>query len=360
MNVVPQVVEQKASSKPLISVAMPVYNGESHLVEAIDSILSQKFTNFEFIIIDDGSTDNSLKILREYQQRYARIRLIARENRNLATTLNDIIDLARGKWIARMDQDDIALPNRFERQVVWLNQTGADICGTWVEFFGTSDRRILKHPVSDSAIKTALFFGSVFAHPSVMMRATLAKQLRYSQEWEKCEDYDLWQRAAYANWKMTNLPEVLLRYRQHKNQISTASLCVQQELTQKIRLRHWEMMRSKLGVDEAWITELLKLRQPIPPDVDLHTVNLALIALGKSSDSHESLEVVLDHAGRLYARAAGRSHSLMKHWIRLNTQLGVKTSARSFLQLLFLRIFRLGPENPFFARFKAISLGRWR
>jgi hypothetical protein len=193
-----------------------------------------------------------------------------------------------------------------------------------------------------------------------MMRATLAKQLRYSQEWEKCEDYDLWQRAAYANWKMTNLPEVLLRYRQHKNQISTASLCVQQELTQKIRLRHWEMMRSKLGVDEAWITELLKLRQPIPPDVDLHTVNLALIALGKSSDSHESLAVLLDHAGRLYARAAGRSHSLMKHWMRLNTRLGVKTSARTFLQLLFLQLFRLGPENLFFTRLKAISLGHWK
>ena len=133
------------NATPLISVAMPVYNGERYLAKAIDSILAQTFADFELIIIDDGSTDNSLQVLHEYQKRDARIRLVARENRNLATTLNDLIDLARGKWIARMDQDDIALPHRFERQLQWLEETGADICGSWVKFFGTTDRRILKH-----------------------------------------------------------------------------------------------------------------------------------------------------------------------------------------------------------------------
>src|SRR6185369_4386478 len=124
---------------PLISVVLPVYNGEKYLAEAIDSILGQTLTDFELIIIDDGSTDNSLAILKQYKQRDNRIRLIARENRNLATTLNDLIDLAQGEWVARMDQDDIALPHRFEKQLQWLEQTGADICGSSIRFFGTSD-----------------------------------------------------------------------------------------------------------------------------------------------------------------------------------------------------------------------------
>ena len=165
------------SAMPLISVAMPVYNGEAHLAEALESILAQTYTNFELIIIDDGSTDNSLQVLLQYQKRDIRIRLITRENRNLATTLNDIIDLAQGKWVARMDQDDIALPHRFERQLEWLEQTGADIAGSWIQLFGTFDKRILKHSQTDDAIKMELLFGSPFAHPTVMLRAELVKQL---------------------------------------------------------------------------------------------------------------------------------------------------------------------------------------
>src|SRR6266568_274661 len=231
-NLHTQVADQAA---PLISVVLPVYNGEQYLAEAIDSILAQTFTNFELIIIDDGSTDNSLGILKQYQYLDSRIRLIARENRNLATTLNDSIDLARGVWVARMDQDDIALSHRFERQLQWLEQTEADICGSWIKFFGTADKRIIKQPQTDQAIKMQLLFGAPFAHPSVMMKTALVRRLRYDKAWEKAEDYDLWERAAHAGWQMTNVQEVLLLYRQHATQITTHASNQNHMLTQKIR-----------------------------------------------------------------------------------------------------------------------------
>jgi glycosyltransferase involved in cell wall biosynthesis len=220
---------------PSISVVLPVYNGEKYIAEALDSILSQTFTDFELIVINDGSRDDSLKILQEYQQKDSRIFVLSRENKGAVTSQNEGIALARGTWIARMDHDDIALPHRFERQLQQLEQTGADICGSWVQFFGTADKRILKHPETDEAIKVALLFGSAFAHPTVMMRTAFAKQLLYNTCFEKCDDYDLWERAARAGWVMTNVPEVLLRYRLHESQISTKSAHEQQRLTQIVR-----------------------------------------------------------------------------------------------------------------------------
>lgn len=179
---------------PLISVVLPVYNAGEFMREAVHSILAQTCSDFELIALNDGSTDGSQKILEDFRKLDPRIRLISRENRGLAETLNEGIDLARGKWIARMDADDIALPQRFARQLQWLEETGADICGSWIKLFGTPDGRILKHAQTDEAVKMELLFGAPFAHPSVMMKRDAARQLGYDKSWEKCEDYDLWER----------------------------------------------------------------------------------------------------------------------------------------------------------------------
>ncbi|WP_114689304.1 glycosyltransferase family 2 protein [Polynucleobacter necessarius] len=115
---------------PLITVAMPVYNGEKYLSDAVQSILSKTITDFEFLIIDDGSIDGSREMLRVFAARDSSIKLIERNNRGFSDTVNEIATLAMGRWFARMDQDDIALLNRFERQIHWLTQESADICGT--------------------------------------------------------------------------------------------------------------------------------------------------------------------------------------------------------------------------------------
>lgn len=349
----PNNLSKGISNMPLISVALPVYNGEKYLEEAIDSILAQTCTDFELIIIDDGSTDDSLKILREYEKRDSRIHLISRENKNLVTTLNQIISLARGKWIARMDQDDIALPHRFARQLEWLEQTEADICGSWVQFFGTADKRILKHPQSDAALKMEILFGCPFAHPTVMMKTSLAKLLPYDDAWEKCEDYDLWERAARVGWKMTNVPEILLRYRQHAAQISTATLDKQQELTQKIRRRYWTFNAEKLGLQDAWITEVLKLREAAPKDVNMDAVDAAFMELLQRNQG-EARAIIFNHATRLYFRAAGACPNIAERWQFLHQKYGSGNSLVTRLKLKLLSKLRFSPSSNVFNQLKKL------
>lgn len=340
---------------PVISVAMPVYNGEKYLAEAIDSILAQTFTDFELIIIDDGSTDNSLQVLREYQQRDARICLIARENRNLATTLNDIIDVAHGKWIARMDQDDIALPQRFERQLQWLQQTEADITGSWVQRFGTSDKRLVRLRQTDDAIKMELLFCSPFAHPSIMMRTTLIKQLCYDKAWEKVEDYDLWERASRAGWKMTNVPEVLLLYRVHDTQISTKTANAQQQLTQLIRQRYWKFVCCSMELDPKWVDELMKIFKLSSSGIDMDAVDALFTKLLHSSHG-ESRAIIFDHMTRLYFRVAASSPTIVFRWGRLNRNYGKGWGLNTKFQLILFSLLQIQIDGALFRQLKKIHV----
>ena len=143
---------------PTISVVLPVHNGAKYISEALDSILCQTYSDFEFIIIDDGSMDDTYEILQRYQAMDNRINIVSRKNKGLIETLNEGVDLARGKWLARMDSDDIALPYRFERQLKMLESMGADICGSWVQRFGTSDKRIVRLRKTNDAIKAEMLF----------------------------------------------------------------------------------------------------------------------------------------------------------------------------------------------------------
>lgn len=205
---------------PVVSVVMSVYNGEQFLAKAIESILNQTFRDFEFIIVNDGSTDGSTAILEEYAQCDCRIRLISRENRGLIASLNEGIASARGEWIARMDADDISFPDRFEKQLAWLQRTGADICGGWVKLTGTWFHRVWRYYGSSDAIKIKLLFGSAFAHPAIMLRTGIAKTNPYSENAHYVEDYELWTRLAKLGVKMTNYPGVVLRYRIHPGQVT--------------------------------------------------------------------------------------------------------------------------------------------
>lgn len=342
-----------SQENPKISVVLPVYNAEKYITDAIDSILNQTVTNFELIIINDGSTDASLTILQSYQSMDARIRLFSRENRGLVTTLNEGIDLAKGEWLARMDADDIAMPQRFERQLQHLKQTEADICGTWVTFFGTADKRTIKHPISDDAIKISLLFGTVFAHPTVIMRTELIKDLRYDEAWENCEDYDLWERADRAGWKMTNIPEVLLLYRQHDAQISTATFIKQQELTQKIRHRRWSFIFEFLNLNKTWIDEVLKLRESSTIKSNMDDVDSAFTALLQYSHG-EARETVLDHMTRLYFRAAADCPDVAMRWYKLNRAFGAKFALATVLKLWLLSLLKFNSNGKAFSYLKQI------
>jgi glycosyltransferase involved in cell wall biosynthesis len=204
----------------LVSVVMPVYNGALYLREAIDSILSQTHTNLELIIINDGSTDDSEEIIRSYDD--PRIRYILNEkNCGICVTLNKGLDVAQGKYIARMDCDDISLPERLQKQVEYIEQNPSiGILGSDIIVFGEGiEEWIFTFEHDKNCCKAGLLFNTCFAHPAVIIRKSLldGHKLRYDEEYRGLEDFELWYRISrYAD--LINLSFPLLRYRKHKSQ----------------------------------------------------------------------------------------------------------------------------------------------
>ncbi|GAF65686.1 putative glycosyltransferase [Bacillus sp. TS-2] len=213
---------------PKLSVIMPVYNNAEYLEESIQSILSQTFTDFEFLIINDGSTDYSLKIIEKYGLMDKRIKVINQENKGVVSSLNEAIVLSNSPLIARMDGDDIAFLNRFEKQINFLNKhPEVSILGTKIEAFGngedTQKAEVMNRYGRElrlEYIKETILRDNVICHPSVMMRREFVLSLNmYRDTYKYAEDYDLWMRAVRSGYVIQNLQETLLKYRLHANSI---------------------------------------------------------------------------------------------------------------------------------------------
>lgn len=218
---------------PTVSVLMPVHNAARYLVEAVQSILGQSFTDFEFLIIDDGSTDRSRAILEQYAARDQRIRLTSRPNTGYAVALNELLRLARGELLARMDADDVAVPERLARQVGYLRAHPDVVCvGTAVRFIDSAGRYLRDaHAGMDHETieERALAGDCPLNHPSVMMRRAAVEAVGgYHVEFEPAEDLDLWLRLGEVG-RLTNLGEVLMSYRQHPGSFSERHQRLQRE-----------------------------------------------------------------------------------------------------------------------------------
>ncbi|MBK7312919.1 glycosyltransferase family 2 protein [Candidatus Aalborgicola defluviihabitans] len=174
---------------PVLSVILPVYNAKHFVEHAVVSILQQSYSNFELIIIDDGSFDGTTDILKRLSSQNARIVLLIRENRGLVASLNEGIRMARGEFIARMDADDVALTQRFTDQIAYLHRTGYDLCGTAIQCFGKSEL-VWRYPSTPAEVEVQLLFDSPYAHPSTMCKASLYKTLGYRNVFAGAEDYD--------------------------------------------------------------------------------------------------------------------------------------------------------------------------
>lgn len=208
------------SAAPLISVVVPVHNAARYLVAALDSIRVQTERDFELIVVDDGSTDASLSLLRDFSRIEPRLRLISRANTGIVGALNDGLAIARGEFIARMDADDIALPRRFAAQVAYLRANHDCVAvGTDVFYTDPEGQRLVRHhpPLDHASIFTQLLEGNggALIHPTLMLRRTdLVRLGGYRAEFNFIEDLDLYLRLA-ACGRLANLPEVTLLYRQH-------------------------------------------------------------------------------------------------------------------------------------------------
>lgn len=225
---------------PIISVVMPAYNAEKYLNDAINSILNQTFVDFEFIIINDGSTDSTEDIVLSYADE--RIRYVKNDvNLQIVKTLNKGIELAKGQYIARMDADDISLSTRFEEQVRFMQLNPAiDICGTWLQTFGDKNET-WEYPLSHDGIKALLLFNSALVHASIMAKRSMFSDFSFSDKYLGAEDYFLWINSI-DHKVFSNIPKVLYRYRLHGTQTEKM---VQRKSTDNIR----EEILSKVGCE---------------------------------------------------------------------------------------------------------------
>lgn len=212
------------ASAPLVSVVMPVWNGERHLAEAIDSVLAQTWQPLELVIVDDGSEDDSRAIVDRYAAADARVRPIFAPHRGLVATLNTGCAAARGTYLARLDADDIALPDRLTQQVAYLERhPDVALAGAAFQYITVTGQRtasVVYPPCDNRTIRQRLRQANCFCHSAVTMRADVfARVGGYRPLCTEAQDYDLWMRMADAH-QLANIPVVLVLYRIHARQVS--------------------------------------------------------------------------------------------------------------------------------------------
>jgi len=304
--------------EPKVSVLMPVYNAGVYLREAIESILDQTYLEFEFIIINDGSTDNSKEIILSYND--PRIKYFEnKENLKLITTLNKGLEIASGKYIVRMDADDISLPNRIEKQVKFMDSNPeVALCGSWFKAFGESNQ-IGKYATSNDDIRIRMLYQTQFCHPSVIIRKDILTQNKYKFDFNfiHAEDYELFVRIS-EKYKVANIPEVLLKYRQHVKNVSTSFKQTQVENSRKII----QMQFNEIGIEISLEEQELYSRFCYSNfSFSMEEINKLLIILKKIIESNKVSK---------YLSVAEYPKYLSKMWFHLCYNTGKKSKKNSY------------------------------
>lgn len=257
---------------PIISVVMPVYNCSNYINLAIESILNQTFEKFEFIIINDASTDDTLVKILEYDDP----RIVLLENstqKGICECINYGISISKGKYIARMDGDDISHSARFQQQFVFMEEhPNVGVLGSWYSVLGTEE--VVKLPVGHERIALEMLENSPLAHPTIFFRKTLFKDSSniYNHEYVYAEDYELWSRLIVKT-RIENLPKCLLQYRKHENQSSNLHSFEQKLSAKRIRLNLLKQLLNDF-------------------EIDLNAYELKEY-LAKSIHNHESISAIL-------------------------------------------------------------------
>lgn len=250
----------KMSEMPLVTVSMAAFNAERYIAQAIESLLVQTYSNFELIIVDDGSTDRTREIINQFSD--ARIiKLFSDANRGLTTTRNHIASMAKGKYLALLDADDFAEPDRLASQVEFLENGYADLCGadhyTLNQVTGEIKKSKQRH--SDANIRALLCVCSPVCNPAMMGKAEIFKRFPYQPQYTHAEDYCLWIDIALAGYRFANLKKKLITYRLHSSQTSVKHYQEARDVFLNAQSRYL----TALGISEAYTPRALPFMQRI-------------------------------------------------------------------------------------------------
>ncbi|NNC50945.1 MAG: glycosyltransferase [Flaviramulus sp.] len=340
-------MDKNIKLRPLITVLMPVYNCELYVSEAIESILNQTFDDFEFLIIDDASTDKTVSIIKSFED--PRIHLIEKPiNVGYTDSLNLGLKIANGKYIARMDGDDISLPERFAKQIAFL-ETHPEVvlCGAWLNIIDSN--RIVKLPENHTSIKLALLKGNCIVHPTIMMRKQTLDEfsIRYELSKEPAEDYALWVKLLRLG-RLHNLQEVLLYYRKHGAQVSSKRANEQQKSALYTRIQLLKYLECNMTLKE---TETLNKVFSEDSNISFNEIEIFQSIIGKLlvSNSSEFFEpngfkiYLFNIENRLIKRYFFNRDtypiSNFIHYLKIKNKLGLKISTKKEIKLFAKSIF---------------------
>ncbi|WP_290698658.1 glycosyltransferase family 2 protein [Lacinutrix sp.] len=288
-----------------LTVIMPVYNGEKFLAESIDSVLSQTFSNFRLLILNDNSQDQTAKILEDYKQRDSRIIIVTKsKNVGPANLRNEGIVLTETEYIALLDADDIALPTRFEKQISFLkNNPDYGVCGTWFTFFGDKENKTIKHEETHDRMKIQMLNNCCIGNPTVLFKKSHLGELRFENEYVPAEDYGLWSQLI-AKTKFYNIPESLLKYRWHPNNISQTK--AENLKKSEVIIKKKQLLNLGISFNDANIDSYLKavnLTRGLTKDEIIKTIEASkkIIVLNAEKKVYNQ-ELFIEHIDKVMIR----------------------------------------------------------
>lgn len=345
-----------SSTPPLVSVVIPAFNAERWLPAALDSILRQSHRDLEIIIVDDGSRDKTPGLLDKAASLDPRIKVVRfQKNSGIVAALNEGLSHARGDFIARMDADDIALPERFERQLAYMSQNRLDLCGSWVVEFGMGFPRAVKLPSDSPAVHTHLLFQNVICHPTVIARREVFEGFKYRHDHECAEDYDLFARAS-AHFRLGNYPGALLRYRRSPGQITLARRAAMQAVCDRVRGQLLRARGISFTEGELDIHNSIRAAESMGSLDSLDAAEAWLLKLCAYHDEAEAKAAVASQWARACVRAAPLGMPVWRRYRCSGLRRLYRPNHLESLDMLVLAMLRLKHEGATFQWLRRLGL----
>lgn len=327
---------------PRVSVVIPAFNAGRWVAAALRSVASQQSLPMEIILVDDGSTDDTVDQASRAMTGVSSFRLIRNErNKGIVAALNRGIAESRGAYIARMDADDLCIPDRFAKQVDFLETTGADLCGSWFTEFGQGIPRDVRWPHTEPAVHAAIMFQNPICHPTMMAKREVMLGLPYREAYRLAEDYDLLGRACVA-YRLANVPQVLLRYRRHRQQSTQSKRLKMEEITRRIRIEILCRQGFSPSPEEERLHNLIRAPTSIQNITDLEGIESWLFKLLEATRDEGARQVIATQWTRACIRAAPLQEAMWRIFRKspLRAIAGIRPTANVDLYLLS----RLGLE----------------
>jgi glycosyltransferase involved in cell wall biosynthesis len=321
---------------PRVTVFMPVYNGSAHLETAVGSILAQSYGDFEFLIIDDGSTDDTQNLLQKFDD--PRLRIVRNdENLGVPATRNLGTDLAEGEFLAMIDSDDIAKPERIETQVRFLDEhPDHAVVGSWareIDEHGVQ-KKLLRRPVTWERLRARLLFIGTIRTPSAMGRLDVLRRYPFRAEFPVCSDSDVWVRIALEH-RATNLPVDLIDYRIHSDSLTKSNH--ERVKNRKIAIARSLLEMLEVKFDDTDLDNHFKLRRPKRHEFDANYIDWAETWLQSLIEANDRREIFPRDE---FARAAG------ERWYKI-----FSSSGNPLFRLRPLRSGMRGPMLSYLATY---------